>query len=397
MTTTITVLGSTGSIGTNTLDVVSRHPGEFRICGLSAHRNVEKMVEQCRQFQPERAVMADADAARELSARLAQAGLRVDVGGGQSDVCALAGESGDSVVCGIVGAAGLQSAIAAIRAGKKVLIANKEPLVMLGDYIVQLAQKHNACLLPLDSEHNAIFQCLPQHSLVSQDGRSPDNGHPGIEKLLLTGSGGPLRTLPLKMLPTVTPKQACAHPNWKMGPKISVDSATMMNKGLELIEACVLFRAPQNKVQIVIHPQSIIHSMIEYIDGSVIAQMGSPDMRITIANALAWPNRISSGAKSLDFTDIARFEFESPDYERFPALRLARAAAVTGGTMPAIMSAANEVAVDGFLSERISFDRIAQIVQRVMDRMTVSMDTEPESVFEADAQARVVSRELIAN
>ncbi len=341
--------------------------------------------------------MADADAARKLSARLAQASLRVEVGSGQEDVCALAGESGDFVVCGIVGAAGLMSAIAAIKAGKKVLIANKEPLVMLGDHIVQLAQKHGACLLPLDSEHNAIFQCLPQHTLVSQDGRSPDNGHQGIEKLLLTGSGGPFRTLPLEMLPTVTPEQACAHPNWKMGPKISVDSATMMNKGLELIEACVLFRVPQSKVQIVIHPQSIVHSMVEYIDGSVIAQMGSPDMRITIANALAWPDRISSGAKSLDFKEFARLEFEPPDHGRFPALRLARSAAVTGGTMPAIMSAANEVAVDGFLSERISFDKITQIVESVMDRLTVSMDMEPESVFEADSLARRVSRELIAN
>ncbi len=396
MTTTVTVLGSTGSIGVNTLDVISRHPGKFRVAGLSAYRSVEKMVEQCRQFQPEWAVMADADAARELSARLTQAGIRVEVGSGQADVCALAGESGDFVVCGIVGAAGLESAVAAIRAGKKVLIANKEPLVMLGSYIVQLAQKHDACLLPLDSEHNAIFQCLPQHSLVSQDGRSPDNGHQGIEKLLLTGSGGPFRTLPLKMLPSVTPEQACAHPNWKMGPKISVDSATMMNKGLELIEACVLFRVPQSKVQIVIHPQSIVHSMVEYIDGSVIAQMGSPDMRITIANALAWPDRISSGAKSLDFTDMAQFEFEPPDYERFPALRLARSAAVAGGTMPAIMSSANEVAVDGFLSQRISFDRITQIVESVMERMTVSMDTQPESVFEADSQARAISREMIA-
>lgn len=397
MTTTVTVLGSTGSIGINTLDVISRHPLEFRVCGLSAHRSVEKMFAQCRQFQPERAVMADADAARELSARLAQAGIGTEVGSGQADVCALAEESGDFVVCGIVGAAGLKSAIAAVKAGKKVLIANKEPLVMLGSHIVQLAQKHNACLLPLDSEHNAIFQCLPQHSLVSRNGRSPDNGYPDIEKMLLTGSGGPFRTLPLEMLPAVTPEQACAHPNWEMGSKISVDSATMMNKGLELIEACVLFRVPQDKVQIVIHPQSIVHSMVEYIDGSVIAQMGSPDMRITIANALAWPDRISSGAKFLDFMDIAQFEFGPPDYERFPALRLARSAAVTGGTMPAIMSAANEVAVDGFLSERISFDKITQIVESTMDKVTVSMDTDPDSVFEADLQARSVSRKLIAN
>ncbi len=397
MTTTVTVLGSTGSIGISTLDVISRHPLDFRVCGLSAHRSVEKMFAQCRKFRPQRAVMADADAARELSVRLRQAGIGTEVGSEPADICALAGESGDFVVCGIVGAAGLESVIAAVKAGKKVLIANKEPLVMLGSYIVQLAQQHNACLLPLDSEHNAIFQCLPQHRLVSQNGRSCDNGCHGLEKMWLTGSGGPFRTLPRNRLPAVTPRQACAHPNWNMGPKISVDSATMMNKGLELVEACVLFRVPHSRVRIVIHPQSIVHSMVQYIDGSVIAQMGSPDIRIAIASALAWPDRISSGAKFLDFTDIARLDFEPPDCERFPALRLARSAVVTGGTMPAIMSAANEVAVDGFLSGQISFDKITQIVESVMHQATVSMDTHPGSVFEADLQARSVSRKLIAN
>ena len=397
MTTTVIVLGSTGSIGVNTLDVISRHPAKYQVYGLSAHRNVEKMFAQCRRFRPERAVMVDADAANELRTRLAQARIRTEVGSGQADVCTLAGESGDIVVCGIVGAAGLMSAIAAIKAGKKVLIANKEPLVMMGRHIVDLAQKHNACLLPLDSEHNAIFQCLPQHSLVNRNGYSPVNGDQGVGRILLTGSGGPLRLLPLDMLSTVTPEQACAHPNWKMGPKISVDSATMMNKGLELIEACVLFCIPENRVQIVIHPQSIVHSMVEYIDGSIIAQMGSPDMRIPIANALAWPDRISSGAKSLDFMDVARFDFEPPDHDRFPSLRLARSAAITGGTMPAIMSAANEVAVDGFLSKQISFDKIARIVESTMDKVPVSMNSDLDHVFEADSQARRVSRKLIAD
>ena len=396
MTQMVTALGSTGSIGVSALDVIARHPSEFRVCGLSAHRNVEKMFAQCEQFRPQWVVMADVDAAGELSARLGRAGIGTEVGSGQADICHLAA-SGDVVVCGIVGAAGLEPVIAAIKAGKKVLIANKEPLVMLGSYIVQLARQHNACLLPLDSEHNAIFQCLPQHSLVGDNGYSPENGHQGVARMLLTGSGGPFRQLPYERLSSVTPEQACAHPNWKMGAKISVDSATMMNKGLELIEACVLFGVPENKVQIVIHPQSIVHSMVEYIDGSVIAQMGSPDMRITIASALAWPDRIASGAKPLDFMDIARLEFEAPDYQRFPALRLARSAAVIGGTMPAIMSATNEIAVDGFLAGRISFDKVTQIVEHVMGKMTVSMDTTPESVFEADSQARSASRKLIAN
>ena len=391
----VSVLGSTGSIGVNTLDVIATHPDRFQIYGLSAFKNVELMFAQCEQYLPEVAVMADPRSAEQLHDRIQQAGLQVEVRSGEQEVCVLAAGPVETVVCGIVGAAGLMSTIAAVKAGKKVLVANKEPLVMLGDHIIELAQQHGACLLPVDSEHNAIFQCLPQQPIVDRNGHAVITREQGIRKILLTGSGGPFRQLAPDMFAKVTPDQACAHPNWVMGRKISVDSATMMNKGLELIEACVIFGVEAENVEIVVHPQSIIHSMVEYIDGSILAQMGSPDMRVPIANALGWPDRIESGAAQLDFRQIARFDFETPDYNRFPALVLAEEAAKQRGTMPAVLNAANEIAVDAFLNHRISFDRIPVLVEKTMLASSYSVSTDLDTVLEADAQSRLICQDLI--
>jgi 1-deoxy-D-xylulose-5-phosphate reductoisomerase len=395
MTTAVTILGSSGSIGINTLDVVARHRDRFHVSAMSAFNNVKVMLGQCRQFQPRRVVMVDADSAAELEAYLHAEQLDIRVDSGDQALSEIAAEDSGIVVCGIVGAAGLLSVIAAVKAGKKVLIANKEPLVMMGDHIVELAQFHGACLLPLDSEHNAIFQCLPQQELTSRNGRATISHTQGVKRILLTGSGGPFRTLPLEMMSAVTPDQACAHPNWDMGRKISVDSATMMNKGLELIEACALFSVPHSKIEIVIHPQSVIHSMVEYVDGSILAQMGSPDMRVPIANALAWPQRIESGATRLNVTEIARFDFEAPDEVRFPALRLARLAAESGGALPAIMNAANEVAVEAFLNGRINFDKISEIVETTMNKMSGNESDSVDAILEADREARADSKALI--
>ena len=383
MTEAITLLGSTGSVGINTLDVVSRNADRFSISALSGHSNAPLMLQQCQKFLPSRVVMVDAQSAKKLQHEVARLGLDISVESGSGALDTLASGSGDTVVCGIVGSAGLSSTLAAVDAGKKVLIANKEPLVMLGQVIVAKAKRSGAVILPLDSEHNAIFQCLPQ-----KPGRAANLTHMGIKKILLTGSGGPLRKLPLEEMEKVTPEQACAHPNWRMGQKISVDSATMMNKGLELIEACVLFDVAPSMVEIVIHPQSIIHSMVEYIDGSIIAQLGSPDMRIPIANALSWPDRVESGAKSLDFREISRFDFAPPDSERFPALKVARMAAENAGTLPAIMSAANEVAVASFLQGNIPFTRIVETVEWVMQQAHFEQSATLENVLAADKQAR---------
>lgn len=402
----VTVLGSTGSIGINTLDVIARHPDKYHVCALSANTNVSTLFKQCQQFKPEKVVMADPDSARELQKKLKQAHLNIDLDSGQQALCSIAEDADGSIVCAIVGAAGLMSTIAAAKSGNKVLIANKEPLVMLGEYIVQLARDHATCLLPLDSEHNAIFQCLPQQFLQQFNGNAaitadcaPQKAgmqEMGVKKILLTGSGGPFRQMPLNQLPAVTPDQACAHPNWQMGRKISVDSATMMNKGLELIEACALFAVPTNRVEIVVHPQSVVHSMVEYIDGSILAQMGSPDMRIAIANALAWPNRITSGADSLSLLEVARLDFEAPDEVRFPALTLAQNAAQSGGTLPAIMNAANEVAVQAFLSQQITFDKIAWLVEQTMAQAKVDSANDLDSVLAADQAARMACERLIS-
>ena len=391
----VSVLGSTGTIGVNTLDVISMHPERFQVYGLSAFKNVELMFVQCQRYLPEIAVMVDPHSAEQLRDRIKLEGLQVEVRSGEQEVCALAAGLTETVVCGIVGAAGLMSTLAAVKSGKKVLVANKEPLVMLGDHIIELAQQHGACLLPLDSEHNAIFQCLPQQPIVDRNGNAAITCEQGIRKILLTGSGGPFRNLAPELFSEVTPEQACAHPNWVMGRKISVDSATMMNKGLELIEASVIFGVEPERVEIVVHPQSIMHSMVEYIDGTILAQMGSPDMRVPIANALGWPDRISSGAEQLDFAHIARFDFQAPDYDRFPSLVLAESAAEQRGTMPAVLNAANEIAVEAFLNHQISFDQIPVLVEKTMLASSYSVSTDLDTVLEADVQSRLICENLI--
>ncbi|MCY3769784.1 MAG: 1-deoxy-D-xylulose-5-phosphate reductoisomerase [Gammaproteobacteria bacterium] len=396
MTVGVTLLGSTGSVGTSALDVIGRHPDKYRVSALSGYRNVGRMLDQCRRFHPETVVMGDRRSAGQLREQCEANHLDIRVESGEEALPALAREAGNIVICGIVGAVGLMSTIAAIESGKKVLIANKEPLVMLGGFLMDLARENRACLLPLDSEHNAIFQCLPQHTLVRTHGILEGLEHQGIKHILLTGSGGPFRTLDLDRLDSVTPEQACAHPNWRMGRKISVDSATMMNKGLELIEACALFGVSSDQVEIVIHPQSVIHSMVEYIDGSILAQLGSPDMRVPIASALAWPDRIESGAPSLCLKEVAKLDFHAPDENRFPALELARRAARTGGTLPSIMNAANEVAVHAFLEGQITFDKITRFVEMTMDKTDNSQDNDLDSVLAADAAARRVCRRIMA-
>ena len=391
----VTLLGSTGSIGLSTLDVIARHPDKYHVCALSANTNVTAMFEQCQHFLPEKVVMVDADCAQQLHEKLKKAGIHIDLDSGQQALSSIASEAGETIVCGIVGAVGLRSTIAAVKSGKKVLIANKEPLVMLGEYIMQLARDHGTCLLPIDSEHNAIFQCLPHFLTGLDDNSTTVTAGMGIKKILLTGSGGPLRQLPLDKLSSVTPEQACAHPNWQMGRKISVDSATMMNKGMELIEACVLFGVSAKIIEIVVHPQSVVHSMVEYIDGSILAQMSHPDMRIPIANALSWPNRIASGADSLDLREVARLDFEAPDPNRFPALRLAQHAVESGGTLPAIMNAANEVAVHAFLHKQITFDEIIRLVERTMTQSNRADANDIDTVLAADQMARMTCEELL--
>ncbi len=378
----IAVLGSTGSIGLNTLDVIRQHPDKFEVFALSANRSIDAIFAQCLEFNPKYVAMADQASADSLAKKLAHAGSKVKILGGETSIGELAGHASvDVVVAGIVGAIGLFPTLEAVRAGKIVLIANKEPLVMLGAEIMEEARQYDATILPVDSEHNAIFQCMPE-------GGRQGMHHCGIEKILLTGSGGPFRELPKSEFSSITPAQACAHPNWDMGQKISVDSATMMNKGLELIEACALFDVSPDFVSIVVHPQSIIHSMVAYVDGSILAQMGAPDMRTPIAHGLGWPARIESGTERLDLIDIARFDFKSPDEDKFPAIRLAKLAAEAGGTLPAILNAANEVAVDAFLNERIRFDQIPVFIEKAMDAVPQQEQRSIDSVLQADKQAR---------
>jgi 1-deoxy-D-xylulose-5-phosphate reductoisomerase len=386
----VTILGATGSIGVSTLDVLARHPQRYRVVALTANNQVERLFEQCQRFHPEKAVLRDADAADELRQRLRQAKSTTEVLAGAAALEAVAREPGsDIVMAAIVGAAGLMPVLQAVRAGKRVLLANKEPLVMSGHILMQEARASGAEILPIDSEHNAIFQCMPPGYRA---GEKPA----GVRRILLTCSGGPFRTTPTGDLAFVTPEQACAHPRWAMGRKISVDSATLMNKGLELIEACRLFDVTPDQVQIVIHPQSVIHSMVEYADGSVLAQLGNPDMRTPIAHALAWPERIESGVRPLDLFDIARLDFELPDTARFPCLQLAGDAARTGGTAPAILNAANEVAVGAFLAKRIAFMHIATVIERTLSRLAATSDASLEAILEADAEARAVAEQQVA-
>ncbi len=381
MTRLITVLGATGSIGCSTLDVVRRHPDRYRVFALSAARNVSLMLEQILEFAPRYAVMSEASAAAELLQRL-PAGCVTEVLAG-ADALAMIAEHPDTdmVMAAIVGAAGLLPTLAAAKAGKRVLLANKESLVMAGPLFMQAVRDGGAILLPIDSEHNAIFQALPADY-------SSDFRRHGIEKLLLTASGGPFRSWSAEQLRLVTPAQAVAHPNWSMGQKISVDSATLMNKGLELIEACFLFNCHPDQVQVVVHPQSVIHSMVQYCDGSVLAQLGQPDMRTPIAYGMAWPERIDAGVKPLDLFSIARLDFQAPDENTFPCLRLAREAFSHGGTMPAVLNAANEVAVDAFLREQIRFTDIPLLIDAVMQQHSVQPVSALEPVLAADAWGR---------
>jgi len=386
----VAVLGSTGSIGGCTLDVLARHPDRFRVTALTANRQVERLYEQCLQFRPPLAVLLDATAAAQLERRLRAAGLPTEVRTGAEGLEAAACAPATAiVVAAIVGAAGLLPTLAAVRAGKRVLLANKEPLVMCGDLLIDEARAAGAQLLPVDSEHNAIFQCMPADF-------SAGAARPSVRRIFLTCSGGPFRTLFPEALAKVTPEQACAHPTWVMGRKISVDSATLMNKGLELIEACRLFGVAPSQVEIVIHPQSIIHSMVEYADGSVLAQLSNPDMRIPIAHALAWPERIESGATSINLPDVGRLDFAPPDLDRFPCLRLAQQAAATGGTAPAILNAANEEAVAAFLDRRIGFTDIARAIEYALVHTAVHHDGRLASVLADDTDARAYARTYIA-
>lgn len=386
----ITVLGATGSIGVNTLDVIARHPRRYHVFALSAHTQVARLVEQCRQFEPRYAVLTDTDAAEQAQRMIRKAGLSTEVLGGAEALDMIAAhDDTDQVMAAIVGAAGLQPTLAAARAGKRILLANKESLVMSGQIFMDEVRRNNAQLLPIDSEHNAIFQSMP-------DNFSAGLKAVGVEKIMLTASGGPFREHDLAQLQTVTPEQACDHPRWKMGRKISVDSASMMNKGLEVIEACWLFAAAPEDIQVVIHPQSVIHSLVSYADGSVLAQLGNPDMRTPIAHAMAWPERISSGVRQLDLFQVAQLDFQRPDLERFPCLRLAYEAMRKGGTAPAVLNAANEVAVAAFLAEQIPFTAIPKIIESSLAEQTIVPADSFAAVLAADAEARGTASALLA-
>ncbi|MEQ8290200.1 MAG: 1-deoxy-D-xylulose-5-phosphate reductoisomerase [Gammaproteobacteria bacterium] len=378
----ITVLGSTGSIGVNTLDVIARHPDKYKATALTANSNVQLFTRQCIKHQPEYAVMVDTDAATQLEQNLRNEAPDIKVSAGAEALCEVASlRHVDQVMAAIVGAAGLLPTLAAAREGKRVLLANKEALVMSGRLFMDTIQQHNAELLPIDSEHNAIFQCMPPDFATGLD-------RAGVQQILLTASGGPFRTTPLDKLADMTPEQACKHPNWVMGRKISVDSATMMNKGLEVIEACWLFHTTPEKIQVVIHPQSVIHSLVKYNDGSVLAQLGNPDMRTPIAYGMSWPERIDAGVQSLDLFEVARLEFEQPDEQRFPCLRLAREAMQAGGTSSAILNAANEIAVSEFLENRIRFISIADVIERVLEGVSAHAADSIDIILDDDRRAR---------
>lgn len=387
---TLTILGSTGSIGTSTLDVVARHPERFQVFALTAYRQVDLLFKQCVQFQPKFAVLLDELAVEDMRQRVRAAGLITEVLSGVDaleQVC-IASEV-DAVMAAIVGAAGLRPTLAAAQAGKKILLANKETLVMAGNVFMDAVRASGSALLPIDSEHNAIFQALPH-------GYNGDKNAHGVRRILLTASGGPFRDTPLSELHHVTPAQACAHPNWVMGRKISVDSASMMNKGLEVIEAHWLFNASADDIQVVVHPQSVIHSLVEYVDGSVIAQLGNPDMRTPIAYGLAYPERIDSGVAPLDLFKVAQMNFVAPDFVRFPCLALAYQALRAAGTAPAVLNAANEIAVAAFLDKHIAFLDIATIIDAVLNQLPVLPVTCLNDVLHADAEARRAATAQIA-
>ncbi|MBX9762930.1 MAG: 1-deoxy-D-xylulose-5-phosphate reductoisomerase [Pseudomonadaceae bacterium] len=386
----ITVLGATGSIGLSTLDVIARHPDRYQVFALTGFSRIAELEALCVKHKPRYAVVPDAVVAHQLQVSLRAAGLVTEVLHGAQSLCEVAAHADvDVVMAAIVGAAGLPPTLAAAEAGKKVLLANKEALVMSGALFMQAVKRGGAVLLPIDSEHNAIFQCLPGDYARGLQ-------QVGVRRVLLTASGGPFREMPLDQLHAVTPEQACAHPNWSMGRKISVDSASMMNKGLELIEACWLFDASPAQIEVVVHPQSVIHSLVDYVDGSVLAQLGNPDMRTPISHALAWPERIDSGVAPLDLFAIARLDFQVPDEQRFPCLRLAREAAQAGGTAPAMLNAANEVAVAAFLERRIRFPEIASIIEHVLQAEPAVALECLDTVLVADGQARNLAERWLA-
>jgi 1-deoxy-D-xylulose-5-phosphate reductoisomerase len=385
----IAILGSTGSIGKSTLAVIELHPDLFRVAMLGAYRSWEAIVEQARRFKPDVVVLVDPEAALKARAALAECGSRTRVESGAVALAeAVTGDNVQVVMAAIVGAAGLLPTLAAVRAAKRVLLANKESLVMAGPLLMDEVRRAGTEIIPIDSEHNAIFQCMPA-------GYLPGDAARGVTRLILTASGGPFRVTELALLPRVTPDQACNHPKWKMGRKISVDSATLMNKGLEVIEATLLFDIPESRVDVVVHPQSLVHSLVEYADGSLLAQLGAPDMRTPIAQALAWPARVASGVGSLDMTHVGRLDFEPPDHERFPSLGLARAAARAGGTAPAVLNAANEVAVAAFLEGRLNFTGIAAVIDKVLQRLDTAPVKALGDVLAADAAARRAALALI--
>ena len=385
----ITILGSTGSIGVSTLDVIARHPDRYRVFALTAQNRVEELAAQCARFAPEIAVVGTADAARRLQQLLKDQNLKTEVLYGEAALCQVASaDACDSVMAAIVGGAGLAPTLAAARAGKKILLANKEALVMSGQLFMDAVAISGAVLMPIDSEHNAIFQCLPSNYT-----REP-SAH-GIAKIMLTASGGPFLTRSIETLESVTCAEAIAHPKWVMGRKISVDSATMMNKGLEVIEAHYLFGVSADDIEVVIHPQSVVHSMVSYVDGSVLAELGNPDMRTPIAHALAYPERIASGVAPINLVQIAQLTFTAPDLVRFPCLKLAYDALRAGGSAPAVLNAANEVAVQAFLDERIGYRMIDNLIARVMDGLPSCPVEDIESVFEQDRRARELANTFI--
>ena len=382
----VCVLGSTGSVGANTLDVIARHRDRFKVAALTAHQDVDGLFRQCLEHQPALAVMVDEKAAARLTALMKSAGLGTEVRSGAAALeHAAALPEAKYVMAAIVGAAGLPATLAAARAGKRVLLANKEALVMAGKVFMDAVRQHGAELLPIDSEHNAVFQCMPGDYRAGTWPR-------GVRRILLTASGGPFRGWPVERLAEVTPAEACAHPNWSMGRKISVDSATMMNKGLEVIEACWLFGTGPERIEVMVHPQSVIHSMVEYDDGSVLAQLSNPDMRTPIAHGLGWPDRLEAGVESLDMLARGNLDFEPPDLETFPCLGLAMQAARAGGGAPVVLNAANEVAVSAFLEERLPFTGIAELVSAALDALPGGRADSLEAVLELDRRARDLSQ-----
>jgi len=391
MTQQITVLGATGSIGKSTLDVISRHPDLYRVFALTAHSQVDALCDMCLEHKPQYAVMVQADKAQELSLKLKSLNSKTEVLSGVDALCQVASNPEvDQVMAAIVGGAGLLPTLAAAKAGKRVLLANKEALVMSGHLFMQTIADNGATLLPIDSEHNAIFQSLPSH--YGQEGFTQS----GVRQILLTASGGPFRGFTSEQLANVTPAQAVKHPNWSMGQKISVDSASLMNKGLELIEACWLFDVTPKQIQVVVHPESIIHSMVQYVDGSVISQMGNPDMRTPIAYGLAWPQRIESGVDSLDFFTQSQLNFEAPNHDVFPALKLSAQAFEQGGIAPAILNAANEIAVDAFLREQIDFNSISVLIDQALNHFSMEKADSLDAILNADKQARLFTENKVA-